>query len=151
MDATEYDSILAFAIDAEIEAQKFYQALSEKVKDDHLKKMFADFVKEEKKHEAILSKFRAEGTGHIHFKGASDFKVSETVADPKVSDQMKPADAIALAMKNEENAMNHYNSLADNSLDPEQKKIFRELASMELEHKTRMEKAFVDIGYPEVW
>lgn len=36
-------------------------------------------------------------------------------------------------------------------INEEQKKIFLELAEMEREHKAKMESAFVDIGYPEVW
>ncbi len=151
MDPKEYDAILGFAIAAEIEAQKFYADLAAKVTDAHLKNMFQDFVKEEQKHEKILTRFRSEGVGHIHFKASPDFKVSETVPKPPVSADMQPADAIALAMKNEEEAMNHYVELADSCLDPEHKKVFLELASMERDHKNRMENAFVDIGYPEVW
>jgi rubrerythrin len=30
-------------------------------------------------------------------------------------------------------------------------KIFLELAAMERDHKAKLEAAFVDIGYPEVW
>lgn len=151
MDQKEYDSILKFAIAAEVEAHKFYTELADQTSDDHLKSMFLEFAEEEKKHEKILAGFLSKGAGHIHFKGATDFKVSETIEKPISSKDMKPADAIALAMKNEEEAMIHYNSLADACVDPEQKKIFQELASMEREHKNRMERAFVDIGYPEVW
>lgn len=151
MDPKEYDAILSFAIAAEIEAQAFYGDLADKVSNAHLKNMFQEFVEEEKKHERILTGFRAKGTGYIHFKDSPDFKVSETVKRPDVSTDMQPAEAIALAMKNEQDAMNHYTSLADSCKDPEHKKIFLELASMEREHKNRMETAFVDIGYPEVW
>ena len=64
---------------------------------------------------------------------------------------MQFADAIALAMKKEESAMRQYTQLADASEDSAQKQIFLELAAMEREHKAKMEAAFVDIGYPEVW
>ena len=80
-----------------------------------------------------------------------DYHVAENVDRPKLSTAMKPADAFALAMKNEEDAMNHYTNLAAAVSDAEMKKIFHELAAMEKEHKFSMEKAFVDIGYPEVW
>jgi rubrerythrin len=33
----------------------------------------------------------------------------------------------------------------------DRKKLFYELAAMERGHKSKMESAFVDIGYPEVW
>jgi rubrerythrin len=54
-------------------------------------------------------------------------------------------------MKKEQAAMKHYTQLADACTDPDQKNIFLELAAMEREHKNKMEAAFVDIGYPEVW
>ena len=151
MDQKEYDAIIALAIAAEVDAQKFYTDLAERMTDVHLKNMFLEFIEEEKKHEKILTGFRSKDSGHIHFIGAPDFKVSETVEKPVVSSKMKPADAIALAMKNEQDAMNNYNKMADSCLDSEQKQIFHELAAMEREHKNKMERAFVDIGYPEVW
>ena len=64
---------------------------------------------------------------------------------------MKPADAIALAMKNEEEAMELYTWLAQGCDDPEQRRVFEDLAAMERDHKFKMENAFVDIAYPEAW
>lgn len=151
MNAKQYDSILSAAIAAEIEAQHFYAEVAARVTGDFLKKMFLDFVEEERKHERILIAFRQKADSHLHFKSAADFKVSETVSSPPLSIAMKPADAIAIAMKKEEEAMNHYTDLANVCSDPAQRGVFFELASMEREHKNRMEMAFVDIGYPEVW
>ncbi len=54
-------------------------------------------------------------------------------------------------MKNEDEAMKHYTHLAEAVSDSAMKKVFQELAAMEREHKLAMEKAFVDVGYPEVW
>ena len=64
---------------------------------------------------------------------------------------MKPAEAIALAMKKEEEAIVQYTALAEDCPDAEKKKVFLDLAAMERGHKKKMEAAFVDIGYPEVW
>jgi rubrerythrin len=64
---------------------------------------------------------------------------------------MTPTDAFSLAMKKEETAMKHYTTLADGCTDPKQKQIFMDLAAMERDHKQKMESAFVDIGYPEIW
>jgi rubrerythrin len=47
--------------------------------------------------------------------------------------------------------MRHYTELADVCTNPDRKKLFYELAAMERGHKNKMESAFVDIGYPEVW
>jgi rubrerythrin len=151
MDAKKYDDIMRQAIQSEIEAQKFYADVAAKVNDSHLKEMFAGFVKEEKRHERILEGFRARGAGHLHFKDAPDFKVAETIETPIPSVDMRPADALALAVKNEEIAMKHYNELAAACSDAEQAAVFEELAAMERDHKHQMETAFMDVGYPEVW
>jgi rubrerythrin len=151
MDANTYDQIMRQAIQSEIDAQKFYADVAAKVNDNHLKKMFAGFVEEEKRHERILEGFRTRGAGHLHFKDAPDLKVAETVDAPSPSVDMKPADALALAMKNEEAAMKHYSELAAACSDAAQAAVFEELAAMERDHKRQMETAFVDVGYPEVW
>ena len=64
---------------------------------------------------------------------------------------MKPADAFALAMKKEADAMKQYSEMADLCDDDEKRQIFLDLAAMERDHKLKMESAFIDIGYPEVW
>jgi rubrerythrin len=48
---------------------------------------------------------------------------------------MKPVDVIALAMKNEEEAMEMYTKMAECSTDAEQKRMFEAPANMEKGHK----------------
>lgn len=151
MDKKTYREILDIAIQAEIEANLFYHQVAEKVKDDYLHKMFLKFAEEELKHRKILESFRNNESAAISFARVQDFQVSETIDEPPLSIDMKPADAIALAMKKEEAAMQQYTRLAKASTDDEQTKIFLELAEMERDHKAKLEAAFVDIGYPEVW
>lgn len=151
MDQGKYEDILNAAIQSEIDANRFYQQIAERVRDSYLKDMFLTFAREEEKHRRILEGFLSRPGQAVHFAAVPDFHVSETVNEPVLSIDMKPRDAIALAMKKEETAMNHYNQLAAVCDDHEQKNLFLELASMEREHKARMEKAFVDIGYPEIW
>jgi rubrerythrin len=151
MDLKTYHDILDVAIQGEIEANLFYHQVAEKVKSEFLRNLFLQFAAEEIKHRDILESFRNNEKAALSFKRAQDFQVSETVEEPPLSIDMKPADAIALAMKKEEAAMQQYLRLAQATIDEEQKKIFLELAEMEREHKTKMEAAFVDIGYPEVW
>jgi rubrerythrin len=151
MNKSEYDAILQNAIQSEIDSQNFYRSVADKMSDAHLKSMFGNFVQEEKKHQDILEGFREAVPASLPFKEDRDYKVAETAEAPKPSTEMKPADAFKLAMKKEEEAMDHYLDLADGCTDPEQERIFRDLAAMEREHKLKMENAFVDVGYPEVW
>jgi rubrerythrin len=151
MDLQEYKKIVKLAIGEEIAASIFYQEASDRVEEPYLKRMFAELAEDERGHERILKKILNSESIRQYFKDSVDLKVSETVAKPELSTQMKPADAIALAMKNEEDAMRQYQQMADACDDPDKKKVFEDLAAMERGHKNKMEKAFVDIGYPEVW
>ena len=151
MDKNEFDETLIYAISNEVEAEEFYREASEKLSDPYLKKLFVKLSEEEKRHQKILEGFREKDPQDFQFKTVPDYHVAEKVDRPKLSTSMKPADAFALAMKNEEDAMNHYTQLSESVSDPQMKKIFQELASMEREHKLSMERAFVDVGYPEVW
>lgn len=151
MKQQDYEDILDRAIQSEIEAAQFYSDVAGKTDDAFLKGLFQTFSREERKHRSILEGFRKDLTAAIHFEKVRDFAVSETVPEPALSVDMRPADAIALAMKKEEAAMRQYSLMAEASTDSQQKAIFLELAAMEREHKSKMEAAFVDIGYPEVW
>ena len=151
MNLDQYKEIIEFAIAGEKEAQEFYTVAAYKTDDPYLKKMFEQFAKDEKGHEKILKGILSKGAINLYFDESTDYKVAETVDTPKLTTDMKPADAIALAMKKEEEAMKQYTDLAEACKDPGQKIVFLDLASMERGHKLKMEKAFVDIGYTEVW
>ena len=151
MNFDQYKEIIEFAIAGEKEAQEFYTVAAYKIDDPYLKKMFEQFAKDEKGHEKILKGILSKGAINLYFDESTDYKVAETVDTPKLTTDMKPADAIALAMKKEEEAMKQYTDLAEACKDPSQKIVFLDLAAMERAHKLKMEKAFVDIGYTEVW
>jgi rubrerythrin len=151
MKQSVYDDIIDRAISSEIEAAEFYAQVAEKSKNTFIKELFLTFSEEEKKHRQILEGFRDDPSVAISFEKVPDFHIAETVDQPALSMDMSPVDAVALAMKKEEAAMRHYTELADVCTNAERKKLFYQLAAMEREHKNKMENAFVDIGYPEVW
>ena len=151
MNLSEYKDVIKFAMANEVEAQKFYADAAEKLSNPALKKMFAQFSEEEKRHREILKEIYVSNTIGDYFEEGTDYNVSETVDEPELSMDMKPADAFALAMKKEEDAMVQYAALANECRDAEKKKVFLDLAAMERGHKRKMEDAFVDVGYPEVW
>jgi rubrerythrin len=148
--AEEFRTTITFAIGNEIEAYEFYKGVSEKVKDSNLKQVFGELAMEETKHRHFLEGLLS-GVKPMHFDEAKDYKVSQTIDKPKLSMSMRPADAIALAIKEEEEAMFLYTDLADLSTDPEQKKMFRSLATMEQNHKVRLEGMYTNMAFPEVW
>jgi rubrerythrin len=152
MDTDAYQAAISDAIQSEIDAKYFYEQVSRRIKDDHLKDVFADFAKEEARHEQILTDIlNQEKVDAKNFDCDKDFHVSETVQMPEVTPDMNLKNAIALAMKNEEIAMEKYTRLAENCNDQELKSVFLDLAAMERGHKHTMEEKFVDVAYPEVW
>lgn len=151
MDLDGYQKIISFAIECEVEAESFYESISKKLKNKTLKELFAQFAKEECGHQAILKEIYNKPDNYKIFDGSKDYKVSETMEFPTLSDDMKPSDAFAIAMKSEEMAVMRYKILSEGCSDPGQKKVFDNLAAMEKEHKLKMEQAFVNTAYPEVW
>jgi rubrerythrin len=146
-----YINILSMAIENEVEAYEFYLGVSQKVEDANLKSIFKELAEQELGHKDLLSSYLNNNARPLSFIQIPDYKVSETVAKPKLSMQMKPADAIALAMKNEEEAMNMYKDLADSSSDKEQKNLFMNLSNKEKSHKAQLEDLYTNMAFPEVW
>ncbi len=151
MNLSEYKEIIKFAMQNEIEAKKFYEDVAAKMENKQLKEMFIDFAAEEEHHRKILNQIFTSNRIEDYFDPGQDYHVSEDINEPALSTDMKPADAIALAMKKEEEAMVQYKQMAESCSEPEKRQVFLDLAAMEQGHKQKMENAFVDIGYPEVW
>lgn len=150
MKMIEFKKIITFAIDNEIEAYEFYKGVSKKVQDANLKRTFTNLAEEEKQHRLFLEGFTSNARP-MHFDEVKDYNVSQTIDKPKLGLNMKPVDAIALAVKNEEEAMNLYTGMAGLSTDAEQKKMFQSLADMERQHKVKLEEVFTNMAFPEVW
>jgi rubrerythrin len=151
MNLNEYKDIIKQAIANEVEARKFYDQAAKTLTDPYLKSLFNDLAEEEKKHRDILTKIISSDTIDRYFSESRDFKVAETMDEPELSMDMKPADAFALAMKKEEAAMKQYTEMANMCDDDGKRQVFLDLAAMERDHKLKMESAFIDIGFPEVW
>ncbi|HNY51516.1 MAG TPA: ferritin family protein [Smithella sp.] len=150
MKTDEFKKIITFAISNEIEAYDFYKGVADKSKDAGLKKIFAELADEEAKHRKFLEGLTS-GKTQMHFDETKDYKVAESLEKPKLSLSMKPSDAIALAVKNEQEAMDMYTEMANCSTDAEQKKMFQSLAAMERGHKVKLEDTFTNMAFPEAW
>lgn len=149
MYAKEFEEIFAMAIQRELEAYDFYNGVVKKTQDIFLKQLFTDLAKQEMGHHDLLQKFLYDDTMVMNFPKYQDLKVAETVELPRLSLAMSPSEAISLAMKKEEQAVAFYTNLARACNSAAHKKMYMELAAMEMGHKHTLENAFVDIGYPE--
>jgi rubrerythrin len=150
MTIEEYRKIIAMAVGNEIAAHDFYKSICEKVKDESLKSIFDELADDELKHKIFLEGFLT-GTKTLHFAEVTDYQVAATVEKPRPSMDMKPSDAIALAMKEEEEAMRMYQGLANASTIADQKDMFLALSKMEKSHKVKLEELYTSIAFPEVW
>lgn len=151
MTSEDMKKIIEFAVANEVDAYEFYRDAAERLEDDSLKDTFKDLAQEELEHKKFLQDFLESGTSEINIDVEADYKVSETVDKPTLSMDMSFKDAIALAMKNEEEAMDMYKKLADACVDKKEKDMFTGLMDMEKMHKTRLEDIFVNAAFVEVW
>lgn len=143
--------IISFAVENEIDAYEFYKNASEKIKDNTLKETFKDLADEELKHKKFLEDFLVSDVDTIELNEFSDYKIAETVDKPALTIDMNFSEAIALAMKNEQEAMDMYKNLANACKNNEQKELFLGLMKMEQMHKARLEDIYVNVAYTEIW
>lgn len=147
-----YKEILQMAVGNEVEAYEFYRDAAAKMKDPAMKKTFQELADEESGHKVLLEGYLSNEMKDMKFKEEKDYKVAETVEAPKtLSTDMAFKDAIALAMKKEQEAMEMYQQFADASEEAKQKETFLELAKMEKGHKVRLEGIYTDMAFIEVW
>lgn len=139
MDLSNFEEVIAFAIEREIEAQDFYQRAQDLAFGDAAKQMFAEFKQEEVKHQKILEKVKADGADDYVLKPIPNLKISDFLIDIPFKPDMPIADIIHLAVKKEEKAHLLYKHLADNASDGALKRTFDILAAEELRHKNKFE------------
>jgi len=149
MEREQFEALMEIAIEREIESFQFYTDVAETMKDKSVKKIFEQLAKEEIGHRNLLQEYKNIPDMAIRFKAPKDYKVTDTVDLPTLSIAMKPAEAIALAMKKEQMAVDFYNELATHATDDDIRNACLELAKMETEHKVKLENIYTDIAYIE--
>jgi rubrerythrin len=151
MDFDDIQRLLDTAIGREIAANAFYAGVAAKANHPRVKELFLDLASQEKDHEETLVRFKYDPTARMHFRAPVNYRIAEGSDAVALSPDLKPADAITLAMRRELEAMQFYQELADMATAPQIKEICLSLANMEAGHKRRLEDLFVEIGYPEAW
>jgi rubrerythrin len=151
MKTDDFKKILLSAIDKEVESYTFYTATSERVKDSALKTIFKELAEQETMHRKTLQEYLTGAKKELKFDETKDYHLSDTIESPVLTTEMKPLDGLKLAIKKEEEAKQMYEKLAAASSDAEQKKVFEELAKMELGHKARLEDIYTNAAFAEAW
>jgi len=151
MKQDDYHKILTNAIASEVEAYEFYTSVSKRTKDKALKTLFADIASEEVKHREFLKDFMAKNLKSMKFDTAKDYKVTDELATPALTPDLKPLEGLVIAIKKELEAMLLYNNIANASTVKAKKNLFMNLVSMERSHKMRLEDIYTNMAFPEVW
>ncbi len=150
-DSVNVNAILNSAIEREEESYAFYSDVARRMHDQAIKDTFQELAKDELGHKDFIKKCMKDQNLLRNLPVPQDWKLAEATEGPVLSVQMKPKDAIALAMKKEQGAAEFYSKLAAGAVDSKYRETFKGLATMELGHKAHLESIFVDIGFPEVW
>ncbi len=151
MDAETFDRIMLESIDAEIAARDFYRQAADRIADPGARELFLSLSRDEERHREILETFRFDPASRVEFEKVTDYQVAEGEEIPDLSFDLSPAEALQIAMKKEQEAMQIYQHFADQCEDAGIRKLYLELAAMERGHKARIEDMFVDTAYPETW
>jgi len=144
MEQKTFQEIIAFAIEREQEAVRFYQELQNIVKFAPRRTLLHELENMERGHITKLEYIR---TGKIPVRTdpkVHSLNISEYLVSAQPAPQMSYQDIILIAMKREEASMRLYTDLANLSADPELQPLFQTLAAEEAQHKLHFEKIYDD-------
>jgi rubrerythrin len=137
------DEILDFAIEREIEANKFYKDLAAQIENPAMRDVFEGFAREELGHKAKLEAIK-KGEVAIGEEEVSDLGIADYVVDVEPRPDMNYADALMLAMRKEKASYRLYLDLAAIAEAEELTETFLSLAQEEAKHKLRFEIEYDD-------
>lgn len=143
------------SVQAEQNAHDFYAAAAKKVTNASLRELFERLAGDELGHRDFLKNLLAEKMMPMTIKPQTvDYHLAEELlADkPDLTVDMPFDEAIALAIKREEEAMATYEALARDLADNEElRHLFTNLRNMEQSHKTALEAVYMNVAFAEVW
>ncbi len=145
--------ILKKAILLEQQGMNFYGRIAEQTKSDSVRNIFTIMAEEEKKHrEALSAQFqRYQKEGSFSFEGSlgSPNEFADKVLSDKIKSEIDAAAyeaaSISAAIGMEKQAIELYSSRAEDADDPEEKKLYEELASWEKTHVTFLNNIYNDL------
>ena len=138
------NDVLDFAIGEEEAAVKFYSELAGKMEKQWMRKVFEDFVKEEKGHREKLVAIKEGNIPALKAEKVTDLKIGDYLVDAKPGPDTTYQQALTLAMKKEKAAFKLYSDLAATTDNEDLCNIFLALAQEEAKHKLRFEIEYDD-------
>ena len=149
MELTNFQEVVAFALEREKDAVEFYRSCMDKVPRREMKDALQEMAEEEEKHVRMLENLKIDHVEESQIDEIPNLKISDYLVDMAFDPDMNYRDLLILAMKREESAYNLYQQFASKSSDPRIKKLFEVLAQEELKHKNRFETEYDEHVFQE--
>jgi rubrerythrin len=142
MDLKNYEDIIKFAISREESAIDAYEDMSEKAKTPGLRELLQELQNEEKNHKKLLEDITSEQISSFKTAEVIDLKISDFLTEEPPSEDMTFQDLLILAAKKEQQAVELYTKLGEETESEELKKLFDFLISQEKNHKLKLETEY---------
>lgn len=122
------------AIEAELAAARFYDALAPRAADAETKSFFEQMAQQEREHAAAIEEMSEKiGTGELPTRADTEVSMVETVPGWSDASGIEIDQALALALEAENSAALYYDALSD-FCDVSAKAFFQKMASQEETH-----------------
>ena len=143
--------VLDKAISKEIESQRLYSNLSERVTDNASKDAFQLLVRQERQHQNLLEQYsRGELIeGALRQEQVLDYKIAEHLNQPEISPDMELKEVFLLAANREKASHEFYLEFAGVHPRGKVRKFLEELAAQELQHKRTVEFLYTEVAFPQ--
>jgi rubrerythrin len=144
-------AILEKAIEKEIESQRLYRDLSQKVTNQAAREAFLNLVGEEEGHEELLRKYlRGElGKGGLKKEQVLDYKIAEHLEQPEITPNLGLKEVFLVAANREKASHEFYLSLAGVHPRGVVRSLLEQLAAQELGHKQKVEFLYNEVAFPQ--
>ena len=143
--------VLEMAIEKEVTSQRLYLDLSRAIDNEVAQDAFQELARQEKHHQDQLERYlRGElREGALSMGQDVDYKIAEWLDEPEISRDMELKDTFMLAANREMVAHEFYLSIAKIHPRGKVKRLLKELAAQELEHKQRVEFLYTEVAFPQ--
>ncbi|OGO38322.1 MAG: hypothetical protein A2147_02700 [Chloroflexi bacterium RBG_16_57_8] len=148
---TTVADILKIGIQREIESQRLYTDLGQKVSNPAAKYAFSMLFKEEQRHQEILEKYLKGGIGEgaLEISHVVNYHIAEHSKQSEPTLGMKLPAIFLIAANRERQANEFYVSLAAIHPPGQTRMLLEKLAAEELGHKLKVETIYTEVAFPQ--
>ncbi len=144
MDQKNFQEMIDFAIQREIESINFYNQARKMVKHSGTRDLFLDFAKQEEGHKKKLEGVEAGKIPLGKIEKIPNLKISDYLVEAELRPDISYADILRIAMKREERSVRLYTDLNEKNQDENLRTLFAFLIQEESKHKYALEKIYDD-------